>query len=235
MKPRRKELCPIHRSFYCCGREPIQKGRRVRRLGVQRIEDPHHPRGYRELRSKAEMRKLLNRKIVEQNRQCAICQVVFTSYSDIVPDHIEAERNGRGTERRPARQYSGCALLVQRGKGLDQGVLGDCHFVFTVARHLTEFCTRDTNLAHHAIQQIEWRLSMSELVSSAPATEASQQEDFRVRPLPTGIGCRTSARASPTTFPSLAMKAISPSGCTQTVSRVKCSSEWQRRGRPSRD
>jgi hypothetical protein len=56
---------------------------------VQRIEDTHHPRGYRELRSKAEMRKLLDRKIVEQNRQCAICQVAFTNYSDIVPDHID--------------------------------------------------------------------------------------------------------------------------------------------------
>ena len=52
MKLRRKEFCPIHRSLYCCGREPIQKGSRVRCLGVQRIEDPHHPRGYRELRPK---------------------------------------------------------------------------------------------------------------------------------------------------------------------------------------
>jgi hypothetical protein len=32
MKLRRKEFCPIHRSLYCCGREPIQKGSRVRRL-----------------------------------------------------------------------------------------------------------------------------------------------------------------------------------------------------------
>jgi hypothetical protein len=31
------------------------------------------------------MRKLLDRKIVEQNRQCTICQVVFTHYNDIVP------------------------------------------------------------------------------------------------------------------------------------------------------
>src|SRR6201989_2447048 len=64
----------------------------------QRIEDPHHPRGYRELRSKAEMRKLLNRKIVEQNRQCAICQVTFTHYNDIVPDHIDPR--GMGGSRR---------------------------------------------------------------------------------------------------------------------------------------
>ena len=98
MKLRRKEFCPIHRSLYCCGREPIQKASRVRHLGVQRIEDPHHPRGYRELRSKAEMRKLLNRKTVEQNRQCAICQVAFTNYSDIVPDHIDPR--GMGGSRR---------------------------------------------------------------------------------------------------------------------------------------
>ena len=61
MKLRRNEYCPIHRSMFCCGRQQARKERRLR-LGVQRIEDPHHPRGYRELRSPAEMRKLLNRK-----------------------------------------------------------------------------------------------------------------------------------------------------------------------------
>jgi hypothetical protein len=65
---------------------------------VQRIEDSHHPRGYRELRSKAEIRKLLDRKIIEQNRQCAICQVAFTNYNDIVPDHIDPR--GMGGSRR---------------------------------------------------------------------------------------------------------------------------------------
>lgn len=33
------------------------------------------------------MRKLLNRKIVEQDRKCAICHEEFTNYNDIVPDH----------------------------------------------------------------------------------------------------------------------------------------------------
>lgn len=64
------------------------------RLGVQRIEDPHHPRGYRELRSPAEMRKLLNRKIVEQGGKCAICHEEFTDYNDIVPDHKNPEGMG---------------------------------------------------------------------------------------------------------------------------------------------
>src|SRR3974377_1796716 len=67
------------------------------RLGVQRIEDPHHPRGNRELRSPAEMRKLLNRKIVEQEGKCAICRESFTDYSEIVPDHIS---NPRAWDRR---------------------------------------------------------------------------------------------------------------------------------------
>ena len=88
MKLRKNEYCPIHRSRFCCGREQSQKQRKLR-LGVQRIDDydPHHPRGYRELRSPAEMRKLLNRKIAEQNGKCAICHKEFTEYSDIVPDH----------------------------------------------------------------------------------------------------------------------------------------------------
>jgi hypothetical protein len=33
------------------------------------------------------MRKLVNRKIVEQDRRCAICHEDFTDYSGIVPDH----------------------------------------------------------------------------------------------------------------------------------------------------
>jgi hypothetical protein len=86
MRLRRNEFCPIHRSLFCCGRETLPKPRLVR-LGVQRVEDPHHPRGYRELRSPAEMRKLLNRKVREQAGICAICHEAFTDYNDIVPDH----------------------------------------------------------------------------------------------------------------------------------------------------
>lgn len=97
MKLRMNEFCPIHRSLFCCGRARTRKERRLR-LGVQRIEDPHHPRGYRELRSPAEMRKLLNRKIGEQSGKCAICQKEFLDYSEIVPyadigiRHVELNR-----------------------------------------------------------------------------------------------------------------------------------------------
>ena len=97
MKLRRNEYCPIHRSLFCCGREQARKERRFQ-LGIQRIEDPHHPRGHRELRSPAEMRKLLNRQIVDQDGKCAICRESFTKYGEIVPDHIEPR--GMGSARR---------------------------------------------------------------------------------------------------------------------------------------
>ena len=58
MKLRSNQQCPIHRSLYCCGREVVLKKHSVKQLGVQRIEDPHHSRGYRELRSNAEMRNI---------------------------------------------------------------------------------------------------------------------------------------------------------------------------------
>ena len=93
MKLRPNESCPIHRSLSCCGREPVIRSRFLH-PGVRRIEDAHHLRGYRELRSSAEMRKLLNRKIVEQNRICAICDEEFTDYNDVVPDHKDPKGMG---------------------------------------------------------------------------------------------------------------------------------------------
>ena len=86
MRLRPNEFCPIHKSLSCCGRELVAKPKLIR-LGVQRVEDPHHPRGYRELRSPAEMRKLMNRKVLQQGGICAICHEEFTDYNDIVPDH----------------------------------------------------------------------------------------------------------------------------------------------------
>ncbi len=98
MRLRPNEFCPIHKSVSCCGRELLPKPKMVR-LGVQRIEDPHHPRGYRELRSRGEMRKLLNRKIGEQNGICPICEEKFTDYNDIVPYADIGIRHGMPTFR----------------------------------------------------------------------------------------------------------------------------------------
>jgi hypothetical protein len=113
-KLRKGELCPVHRSFYCCGREtksysPQRLQRKEDRAlslirwtavgpGVWRIADPHHPRGYRERRSRSAMRILLHQKIAEQDRKCAICHEPFDDYSQIVAEHREPK--GMGSARR---------------------------------------------------------------------------------------------------------------------------------------
>jgi hypothetical protein len=103
---------------------------RLIRIGVQRIEDPHHPRGYRELRSPAEMRKLLNRKIVEQDRKCAICHEEFTDYNDIVPDHRDPKGIGgawRDDHPDNIRQRTGGAMERKDQPGLATDCrLADC-------------------------------------------------------------------------------------------------------------
>jgi hypothetical protein len=46
---------------------------------------------------------LLNRKIVEQSRKCAICPEEFTDYNDIVPDH---------KERKGTTSYTRCSMRI---------------------------------------------------------------------------------------------------------------------------
>ena len=64
MNLRKGQMCPLHHSFYCCGRQQLpSKDKRDGRKpphsihGVRRIEDPHHPRGYREICSPGELRR----------------------------------------------------------------------------------------------------------------------------------------------------------------------------------
>jgi hypothetical protein len=122
MRLRRNQLCPIHHSRSCCRTEVIPKTPTAKQLGFRRIEDPHHPRGYRELRSNWEMRKLLNRKPASQCRKCALCGAEFTDYSDGVPDHINP-RGWEGMERRSSGQYSGGPLVMQWGKGINKNLI----------------------------------------------------------------------------------------------------------------
>ena len=63
MKLRKNEYCPIHRSRSVA--VVRKRTKNIGRFGVQRVEDPHHPTGYCELLSSSEMRKPLNRKVME--------------------------------------------------------------------------------------------------------------------------------------------------------------------------
>jgi len=119
MRLRRNQVCPIHRSRSCCGREVVRQERPGRQIGVRRIDDPQHPRRYRELRSNGEMRKLLDRKIVAQNGKCGICEERFTDYSDNRAGSHQLARYGRRLAGRSPGQHSGCPLVVQRREGIE--------------------------------------------------------------------------------------------------------------------
>jgi len=93
MKLRKHEFCPIHRSRTCCGRQGSGKKTSLR-PGFARIEDPRHPRGYREHRSPAELRRLLKKKIVEQSNICPLCGREFRRFADVAADHIEPKGMG---------------------------------------------------------------------------------------------------------------------------------------------
>lgn len=101
MKLKRNQRCPIHRSVLCCGRDVQMRKAKPRyetRNGVTKIPDPTAPRGYRERRSPAAMRLLLELKVHEQLEECGICHKPLTDMREVVPDHIEPR--GMGGSRR---------------------------------------------------------------------------------------------------------------------------------------
>jgi hypothetical protein len=62
MRLQRNQLCPIHRSLACRGREPVPKDDERDKWVSAALRIPNHPRGYCEICSNAEMRKLMDRK-----------------------------------------------------------------------------------------------------------------------------------------------------------------------------
>jgi len=103
------ERCPLHKNYKCpCHR--IQGRKQAKgskwetvRLGVRRIRDQFadHPDGYRYKLSHAEMRKVLLKKIEEQDGKCAGCGKAFETLIGISPDHIKPR--GMNAARRDDR------------------------------------------------------------------------------------------------------------------------------------
>lgn len=99
MKNRLKpgERCPLHHNAFCaCHRmngQPITKASGP----VRRVEDPHHPRGYREICSPSELRRRKHRLLAE-GRKCWLCKEKFETYGEIDLEHKEPK--GMGGARR---------------------------------------------------------------------------------------------------------------------------------------
>jgi len=119
MRLRSNEVCPVHRSTSCCGREILPKPKPVR-PGVQRVEDPHHPRGYRELRSPAETRKTAEPQGATTGRDMRHLPRRIHGLQRHRPRSQGTERDGRSLERRSPGQYPGNPLVVQRRERINK-------------------------------------------------------------------------------------------------------------------
>jgi 5-methylcytosine-specific restriction endonuclease McrA len=96
---RQNQFCPLHRSFYCCGRKSRAelKPKQARKQflnGVTVIEDQFHPRGFRERCSQAELSRRKDKMLKAGQTTCFYCQKEFELYSEIVVAHIEPKGMG---------------------------------------------------------------------------------------------------------------------------------------------
>ncbi|MGH9501692.1 MAG: HNH endonuclease signature motif containing protein [Terriglobales bacterium] len=88
-KLRKGERCPIHKGYFCCGRE---KPKPKHQAGpVIRVMDDTHPRGYREECSGWELRRRKNL-LIARGEGCLYCDETFNDYRQIELAH----RNSKG-------------------------------------------------------------------------------------------------------------------------------------------
>lgn len=88
-KLRKGERCPLHDSFFCCGRERAKK----QTASVIRVMDDSHPRGYREECSEAELRRRKH-ELIKQGEGCLYCKDPFTTYRVIELAHKQSKGMG---------------------------------------------------------------------------------------------------------------------------------------------
>lgn len=105
-KLRTGQLCPLHRSYFCCGRvkphfkphrcDGPQKQSRGRQFyrGVTIIPDEFHPRGFRERCSQAELKRRKEKMLKSGQTSCFYCGKDFEVFGEIVVAHKEPKGMG---------------------------------------------------------------------------------------------------------------------------------------------
>jgi hypothetical protein len=89
---RKAERCPLHNSYACvCHKGPSTKPTPPKAVfvrGVKRIEDPFHPRGFRE-EINAQEKKRRKYLLLTKGKTCFYCGQEFTRYDEIELCHKE--------------------------------------------------------------------------------------------------------------------------------------------------
>lgn len=100
---RNGEMCPLHKSFWCCGRvRPAEKRKKggskpFPLTGTRKIEDQFHPRGYREICSPSELRR--RKHALMANPDLLVCfychgDLRKAEYGEIALCHVEPKGMG---------------------------------------------------------------------------------------------------------------------------------------------
>jgi hypothetical protein len=82
MRLRANERCPIHGRYNCCGRQSRFCARSKGSKAAQKVDDPHHPRGYREICSRGELRRRKH-VLLSKDPTCWLCGEKFDDYSEV--------------------------------------------------------------------------------------------------------------------------------------------------------
>lgn len=88
-KLRKGERCPIHNSYFCCGREK----KVVQTAPVIREMDDSHPRGYREICTEAELRRRKD-ELIRKGNGCMYCPDAFSDYRQVELAHKVSKGSG---------------------------------------------------------------------------------------------------------------------------------------------
>jgi hypothetical protein len=90
------ERCPLHHSIWCsCHGQTVDR-QPLRSSGpVRRVDDPHYPRGYRELCSPAELKRRKDI-LIRKDPSCIACGETFTEYAEIELAHKSGKGMGSG-------------------------------------------------------------------------------------------------------------------------------------------
>ena len=112
MRLRRNQLCPIHRSQSCCGRETIPQEKRQRQLGIRRIDDLQHPRGYREFARMGKCESCWTRRLWRRKANAASAMRSSPTTATLCPTTsipVVWEERGETTIRTTSRLSTGGA------------------------------------------------------------------------------------------------------------------------------
>ena len=121
MRLRRNQLCPIHRSLFCCGREAISRENERARWESAALTIPTTREDTAKSARTRKCESYWTRRLWPKTASALSAMKVHRLHRHRARPH-QSPWHGRSVERRSSGKHSGCPLVVQWGKGIEQRV-----------------------------------------------------------------------------------------------------------------